>query len=174
MPLYNIKYRDTMSREQFFKLYQNISKPKHRAFALLLYLTGCRISEILALTPSAIMHDNGNGFDVRIHRLKGSSNRHNILRLPLDEYSNVLYKYSWQLPKEELHKRIFSFNRRTGHRYIRKYFDRYPHFFRMNRATWILNRYGIDAVLTWFGWKIKSAGYYIADAKIQEIGMSLE
>lgn len=172
MPRYTHKITRTIEPETFYTKLEQASffRRRYKAFVLLLYLTGCRVSEILALTPEDFRFTDKFIF-VTVHRLKGSTQRHNTLPLPLDERTKEVKTIVLIMPFE---RRIFDFSRRTAHRICKRHFGAYPHFFRMNRATQIIRKFGVSYAKTWLGITLKAMDHYVAEERLTEIGASLQ
>ncbi len=136
-----------LTKDQINKLLQFAYTTNFRDFLLirLLWVTGMRISECLAVTPSNI---NFNERTIKIKNLKHQGNRivffDEITKGYLQDYitSNDINSFN----------PLFTFHRVQGFRIIKKYgrimgLDIHPHTLRRSFATFLYqNEVGLDAV----------------------------
>lgn len=142
-----------------------IDQPKgRRAFLTLLFLSGCRVSEALALTSDQISYSR-NTIYVHFLRLKGSKQT-DPTELPLvDPLTWIAYQ----------HDKIFDFSRTTAYRIVKRCFpDLYPHYFRMNRITKVADQFGDSTVYHLFGITASSIDHYRGKVDIKKVGRALQ
>jgi len=131
-----------------------------QAFLTLLFFAGCRVSEALALTSDNISYQ-GDMMYVTFFRLKGSKQTD----------PQELPKLNWLCEQEGT---IFHFSRQTAWRWVKKIFeDLYPHYFRQNRFTKTLDRFGAVAVCNTYGVSITTIENYIGKIDIKRVGKAL-
>jgi integrase len=117
---------------------------QYKAYAILVYWTGCRRSELLdfdeekykpkkPLRKESIKEADGSLLITNLVAKKKGW-RTETIGLPLSLYGMDIVKEAWQKTKPK--KLIFPFCDKTGYRIIKQlYPDKYPHWFRYNRAT---------------------------------------
>lgn len=157
------------------QLYPNNQFKGLQAAALicLLYKTGARISEILALKREDLRLTETDLW-VKIKNLKRKKSMETELPLPLydsDEknfFNHIIIRHAKQFGKGE---KLFSFSRMTAWRIIVGILsDIYPHLFRHSKATKLANKGGNEAQMRkWFGWAKNSPmpSVYIDRSAIQ-------
>jgi integrase len=134
-----------------------------RAFLYVLFFTGCRVSEAIALTDQDITHSEEMIY-IQFYRLKGSK------QTDPQEIPNV-NSLSWICEQEG---RIFPFSRFTGYRIVKKVFSHlYPHFFRMSRISKISDEFSDATVYHLFGITASSIDHYRAKVDNKRVGESL-
>ena len=135
-----------------------------QAFLTILFFTGCRVSEALALTSNDL-HRGRDLVYIQFFRLKGSkqTDPQEIPRVrPLE----------WLCDQEG---KLFSFCRKTAYNIVKKAFPNlYPHYFRLNRVTKVLDRFNVVAVQNVFGLSLNSIMYYIGKVDIKRVGKALQ
>jgi len=130
---------------------------------MVLFFSGCRVSEALALTPENIFYDNETVF-IQFFRLKGSKPTDPI-PLPRQDALNYLCG---------LVSDPFPWSRTTGYRIVKRAFPiLYPHYFRMNRFTNIAEKYGLATMISFSGLAPTSVSHYIAKVDIKKVGKAL-
>jgi integrase len=152
------EFKAGLDRLTLFELPSN-----ERAFLSLLFFTGCRISEALALTSTDISCSE-DMISVSIMRLKGSKQT-DPLELPRVDALRWLCEQKGEL---------FPFSRYTGDRIIKKVFPNlYAHYFRMNRITKIANKFSDAVVYHLFGISATSIDHYRAKVDIKKVSQAL-
>ena len=165
MPRYNKKITRTMDYPEFKASIERLPIAR-QALLTLLFFSGCRISEALALTSDDI-HCSSDMIYIQFHRLKGSKQT-DPQEIPLVPKVNCLL---WMCSQEG---RLWSFSRRTAVNIVKSVFpDLYPHYFRMNRMTKTLERFGVPTVKHTFGLHITSIDHYIGKVDIKKVGRAL-
>jgi integrase len=135
-----------------------------RAFLSILFFTGCRISEALALTSDNITISKDVVY-IDFHRLKGSKQT-DPQQIPV--FSDLGYVLSGK-------GQLFDFSRTTGYKIIKQAFpELYPHYFRMNRITKTLERFGVAVVQNIFGLSLNAIEHYIGKVDIKKVGKALK
>lgn len=109
------KYLNVKERKRYYEVVRKISDPVQRAFLLLLYHTGCRISEGLNLTPTGIDYEEKRLTFVTLKQRGKFKTR--TVPMP-DELGDLLCLLTAEhdIPKND---RIFTFSRTTGWRRIK-------------------------------------------------------
>ena len=131
-----------------------------QALLSLIFFAGCRISEALALHSSDI-NCTSDMMYIEFFRLKGSkqTDPQEIPRIP------------WLCEQQG---KIFHFTRQTAWRWTKKIDEYlYPHFFRQNRFTKTLDRFGAVAVCNTYGVSITTIESYIGKIDIKRVGKAL-
>lgn len=162
MPKYKKKITKLMDYKEFSHGIQFLSLME-RAFMSILFFTGCRVSEAIALTDRDITHSEEMLY-IQFHRLKGSK------QTDPQEIPNV-DSLRWICEQEG---RLFPFSRFTGNRIVNKAFPHlYPHYFRMNRITKIANEFSDATVYHLFGITASSIDHYRAKVDTKRVGAAL-
>ena len=160
------RYKKKITRLMDYKEFRNtiIELPEDRqAFLSILFFAGCRVSEALALTSDDISCTGDTVF-IQFFRLKGSKQT-DPQELPMAE------QLLWVCEQEG---KLFPFSRMTAYRTVKKVFsDLYPHYFRLNRVTKTLERFGVVAVQNTFGLSLTSIEAYIGKVDIKRVGKAL-
>ncbi|MCB0516818.1 MAG: site-specific integrase [Bacteroidetes bacterium] len=119
------KYMTLEERQHFFHSVDKALKREQRPFALMLYWSGCRISEALAVQVQHIDYSEGG---VRFNTLKRRrSDIYRFVPLPpsflikLDDVYNI--KALQKQGGKVLEQRIWDFTRRCGANYIKRVMD---------------------------------------------------
>jgi integrase len=145
MPKYKKKITRLMNYDEFKHKIAPLPIAR-QALLTLLFLAGCRISEALALTSDDI-HRGRDLIYVQFFRLKGSKQT-DPQQLPR------VRPLEWLCDQEG---NLFTFSRSTAYRTVKKAFPLlYPHYFRMNRITKTLERFGVPAVTHSYGLSLSS------------------
>ena len=162
MPKYNKKITRLMDYPEFKEAIQDQILMK-RSFLSLLFFAGCRITEAIALTSNDINCTEDTIF-IQFFRLKGSKQT-DPQELPRAD------ALKWLCGQEG---RLFPFCRTTGYRLVKEVFPNlYPHYFRLNRVTKTLERFGVVAVQNTFGLSLTSIEAYIGKIDIKKVGKAL-
>jgi len=135
-----------------------------RAFLVLLYWTGARVSELLGLKRHHFNIENGN-LVINIIPLKGGERP--PLQVPVDlPFMRIVLE---ELKSELRYGRLFPFTRQTAWAIVKAVFPKlYPHYFRLNRATTFLedSTTTVPEMQTWFGWRsVRTIDSYIGLSK---------
>jgi len=168
MPRYNQKRNYLLSATDFDELLEKI-EPQYKALVVLLYYTGIRISEALALTPGDFTETEEILY-VNVHRLKGSKQTYD-LELPLTLRHlpfllNTLAQTTQTMP-------LFNMTRQAVHYELHRV-GLYPHFFRLNRITQILRKHSITDAQNWTGLTLQALNSYMGKVTNERIGKDLE
>lgn len=163
MPRYKKKITRPLEFAEFRDAIQEETKQR-QAFLSILFFSGCRISEALALTSENISCTSETIY-IEFHRLKGSKQTDPI---PLPKITLL----EWICSTEG---KLFTFSRRTGYRIVKRWFpDLYPHYFRMNRITDISIKHGDAHVYSFTGICAQSIDHYRAKVDIKRVAESLK
>jgi integrase len=113
------KYLNAAERRRFLESAQCLP-PTERLFCLTLLWSGGRISEVLALTPSAIDIDSGvANLDTLKRRKRGVVRQVPMPTDFLDDLDSAFKLRDSQLDLEAANKRIWRFSRTTAWRYVK-------------------------------------------------------
>ena len=138
--------------------------PDRQALLTLLFFSGCRISEALALTANDITC-SGEFIYVNFYRLKGSKQT-DPQALPRKD------ALIWLCDQEG---KIFDFCRTTAYRTVKKVFPNlYPHYYRLNRVTKTIEKFGAATVVNTLGLSLQAIQHYIGKIDISKVGESLK
>lgn len=179
MPRYNQKITKTMTEQTFLRKRAGVPTTQYKAFTHLLFLTGCRVSEILALHHDSLSFEDDLMFVTVIRLKKNKLTRDKKPKpplraiLPLKIRPYILDYFSRFAHDHEPYGSPFPFCRVTAWNICKKYYGVYPHYFRMNRLTDILNRFGVSYAKTWFDINIKSIDHYIAQEDKRKMGATI-
>lgn len=116
------KYLTVEERKRFFEAVPKVLKREQRPFALLLYWTGCRITEGLNVTVGGVDYSQQS---VQFKTLKRRKDVYRSVPLPptflekLDDVYDLKARQKARSEKE-LRERIWPFDRKTGSRYIKR------------------------------------------------------
>lgn len=162
MPKYKKKQTRLMDYETFKREIADL--PRNRqALLTVLFFSGCRVSEALALTPNDIAYDNKTIF-IQFHRLKGSKQTDPI-PLPRQDALNYLCG---------LVDDPFPWSRTTAYRIVKRVFpELYPHYFRQNRFTTLAERFPLATIISFSGLTPNAVQFYIAKVDIKKVGKAL-
>ncbi len=163
MPKYKKKITRLMDYQEFKEAIRDVVTWRDRAFLTLLFFSGCRVSEALALKDNDI-HCTKDLIFVQFFRLKGS-NQTDPQELPRAD------ALSWMCDQEG---KLFPFSRATANRLVKKSFPNlYPHYFRMNRITKTDILFGDATVYHIFGITASSIDHYRGKVDIKRVGKAL-
>jgi len=130
---------------------------------MVLFFSGCRVSEALALTPENIFYDNETVY-IDFFRLK-ESKQTDPIPLPRKDALN----YICGIVDDP-----FPWSRTTGYRIVKRVFPRlYPHYFRMNRIVKISDKFGDATVYSFVGICAQSIDHYRGKVDIKKVGKAL-
>ena len=162
MPQYNKKITSLMDYKKFRHAIEELPTMQ-QAFLTILFFTGCRVSEALALKSQDI-NCTGETLFIQFFRLKGSKQT-DPQEIPKDD------ALAWLCNQEG---RIFPFTRYGAYRIVKKAFaDLYPHYFRMNRITKTDILFGDATVYNVFGISATSIDHYRGKVDIKRVGKAL-
>ena len=159
MPAYTKKITRPMQYPELKEGIDDLPEDK-QALLTLIFFAGCRISEALALESSDISCKDDMMY-IDFFRLKGSkqTDPQEIPRIP------------WLC---EQHGKIFHFSRQTAWRWVKKGFgDMYPHYFRLNRITKTLDKFGAVVVVNTMGVSMITIQNYVGKVDIKRVGKAL-
>lgn len=162
MPKYNKKITSPMDYDDFAEKIRDLPRDR-QALLSILFFTGCRISEALALTSNDIDF-RLDTFYVQIHRLKGSMQTD---PLPLPRTSYLM----WLTTQDG---RLFKFSYKTAYRIVKRIWpDLYPHYFRHNRFTNLAEKFPLATLISYTGLTPNAVKFYIAKVDIKRVGKAL-
>lgn len=163
MPKYKKKITNLMDYQDFKEAIQELPI-RRQAFLAVLFFSGCRVSEALALTSNNINCMRDIIF-IEFFRLKGSKQT-DPQELPR---AGAL---AWLCEQEG---KLFPFSRTTAYRTVKKCFPNlYPHYFRMNRITKTDILFGDATVYHVFGITASSIDHYRGKVDIKRVGKALQ
>ena len=151
-----------MDYEEFEEAIQDL-RPAQQAFLSILFFSGCRVSEALALSASDIAC-RPDMIYIEFFRLKGSKQTDPV-GLPRTTYTDWLCSQ---------YNEVFDFSRTTAWRLVKRVFpELYPHYFRMNRITKISEDFGDAFVYSFVGICAQSIDHYRGKVDIGRVGKAL-
>lgn len=156
-----------MNYEEFKEKIQKLPIAR-QAFLSILFFSGCRVSEALALTPQDIRCTKDMIY-IQFHRLKGSKQTDPT---PLPR-ADALEWLCQQSEKKGPTVPVFLFSRTTAHRIIKRVFPNlYANYFRMNRITKMGGYSGAAKRLGIASWQsaYSKQWYQIQKKRISEFG----
>jgi integrase len=163
MPAYKKKITSLMDYDTFKEGIEELEQDR-QAFLSILFFSGCRISEAIALSSNDISCTSDTIY-IQFFRLKGSKQTDPT---PLPK-TNTL---TWICAQDG---KLFDFSRTTGYRIVKKVFPSlYPHYFRMNRITKISEDFGDSHVYSWVGICAQSIDHYRGKVDIGKVGKALK
>lgn len=166
------KIVELLNQEDFVIKAKKILKIKMRACAILLFYTGVRVEELIrAVKEQFYIKDGVLNFDVgpreKTRRLTAP------LQIPITAplMNDVLHVIKYTRKGQ----RVFHITRATVWNMMGRYFDAYPHYFRLNRITqFLVAGFSLPEVISWSGHKnIFGLEAYIGQASIKKMGESL-
>ncbi|MBN2220531.1 MAG: hypothetical protein JW697_09695, partial [Kosmotogaceae bacterium] len=164
MPKYKKKITSLMDYRSFKNEIEELEEDR-QALLTLLFFSGCRISEALALTSD----DISCNFDydtiyVQFFRLKGSKQTDPTPLPRVDALKWICFQDG----------KLFDFCRMTAYRTVKKAFPTlYPHYFRMNRIVKISELFGDPTVYSTIGICAQSIDHYRGKVDISKVGKAL-
>jgi integrase len=169
-PRYKKKITSPMDYDKFKPAIQDLPIRK-QAFLSVLFFSGVRVSEALALTPNDILCAE-NMIYITFNRLKGSKQTDPI---PLPKQDALLWLCEGSAQFLPLEDRLFPWCRKTGYNIVKCVFPiLYPHYFRMNRLTKVGEKYGLATMINFSGLAPTSVSHYIAKVDIKKVGKALK
>lgn len=165
MPKYKKKITRLMQYEEFQEAIQDLTIQR-QAFLTLLFFSGCRVSEALAVSAEDI-HCTPETVFIQFKRLKGSRQT-DPTELPRAD------ALEWLCHQKDTTIKVFCFSRTTAYRIVKEVFpDLYPHYFRMNRITKTADQFGDSTVYHLFGITASSIDHYRGKVDIKRVGKAL-
>ena len=162
MPRYNKKITRAMQYQELKKGIADLPEDR-QALLSVLFFAGCRVSEALALTSNDITC-SGETIFIQFFRLKGSKQT-DPQELPRAD------SLLWLCEQEG---KLFPFSRMTAYRTVKKVFeDLYPHYFRLNRITKTLDKFGAVVVVNTIGVSMITIQNYVGKVDIKHVGKAL-
>ena len=166
MPNYKRKRMNPADNEEFLGMLARCETSRELAFITALYYTGARVSEVLALNYTDV-YVSGDKVYFKIKRLKHSAKTRDISFFTNQLGFNTLLNECMMAEKEQ--RLIFPFSRITAWRIAKRVASTYPHFFRYNRFTYIVEKYGLT-MLKWFGGiTLDTANKYMLEKQLGEM-----
>ena len=170
MPKYRKKITRPMEYAEFrTRVQAHLEKdpyyPAERtAFLSVLFFTGCRISEAIALTDSDI-NCTPDMIYIQFFRLKGSK------QTDPNQVPNADY-LKWLCGQKG---KLFDFSRTTGYRIVTEVFpELYPHYFRMNYVTKVTEEFGDTTVYRTLGICAQSIDSYRGKVDLKRVAESFK
>jgi len=162
MPHYNKKITRQMDYEEFKDGLTDLPQDK-QAFLSVLFFSGVRVSEALALTANDVSCTPDIIY-IQFFRLKGSKQT-DPTPIPRTLYTSWLCNQDGPL---------FPWCRKTGYNIVKRaYPSLYPHFYRQNRITKISEKRGDAYVYSYVGICAQSIDHYRGKVDIKKIGIDL-
>lgn len=171
------KQKKTLEPSEFAEIISkgHFVKIKHKAFIVLLYYTGCRVSEILSLRVENFkIEQNEIHIDILASK-KGVERPTFILKLNLP-HMQWIYAV---LKKTKGPGLVFPFTRQTAWNIIKRVMpEHYPHYFRLNRVVSFLDKkMPQNKIRIWMGWnRMETINNYLGYSKgtTEELSEGLE
>jgi len=170
----NGKIETPISDKNFFRILteNKLSLGTERiAFLAILFYLGIRVSEALKLRPESFKIEGEKLFiDVGV-RLKHSKRTPPLsVRLNRPFVDDIVKTVSKTKPT----RRVWKFSRVTAWKIVRDTFDRYPHYFRLNRITNLFEKkYSVSKLKSWTGLTLSSLNYYVGVVSVSELGENI-
>jgi integrase len=170
LPRYNKKKVDLISPAQFDEIVKKLWNP-YDALIVLLYYTGIRISEALALKKEDFHLTSKTSISIDIHRLKGSKQTEALpIRRDAPNLNLLLFRVGQTAQKCP----VFPMTARAV-QYELQRFQLYPHYFRLNRITQLFAAgKTIAQVRAWTGLTLNALDHYLGIVSNEEIGKEIE
>lgn len=155
MPIYKYgKQKREMPKEEFFKLLEkgHFVKRMHKAFLVLLYYIGCRVSEVIELKKENFKVDKS------VLMVDVKAKKHGIERAAFKLNTGLPYVtlIVERVERTRARRRVFPMCRGTAWLVVKRVAPKkYPHFFRLNRTVKFLNnpKVTLNEVRQWMAWK---------------------
>ena len=162
MPHYKKKITRPMEYEELKEGIDDLPEDK-QALLSILFFAGCRISEALALTSNDI-NCQGDMIYIQFFRLKGSKQT-DPQEIPRSQ------PLEWVCKQEG---KLFDFSRTTAWRWVKKVFsDLYPHYFRLNRITKTVMKFGDAEAYHLYGITALAIDHYRGKVDVKRVGKAL-
>ena len=143
-------------------------KPKYRAYAVLLFYTGVRVSEALRLVKEDFTFGPNTlyvEFGVRLKHGRQTQ------PLPLDLHRPYMDLLTQRVKHTRTGMRVFRFTRSTAYKQIRQAGLGYNHRFRLTAITFYLQSgYSVADVVNWFGISVQTINDYIGLVNVEKMG----
>lgn len=147
-------------KEEIDRLIDSISEDwkakRNKSMVALLYITGCRLSELLDIEKGDIFFDKRHMY-IKMPSLKRKDgttiNPRRIIRINQNTpYIKYIINYLRTITQS---KKLFNISRIQAWRIINKHTkELWPYLFRHNRATRLADKgAGVFRLQDWFGWK---------------------
>jgi len=167
------KIEITFDKERIKELIRGLKTLELRALGSILYLYGCRISEILGkLRKEQVVYEKDEDGEwlilkniITLKRRKDTYYRTLPLKITEDERElvNYILDYIKTIPEGHI---LFTKTRRWAERHFQNH-GIFPHFLRACRATHLANFAKPFQLQAWFGWKkVDSADMYVRQSQI--------
>ena len=161
------------TKQQLIHLISIVPNLKHQALFILLYITGCRISEITGRTQQGktlhepiykhqveLKEEEGRQTfiiqNVKVLKRRTTTIIRKTIRLPIDPEKQFLEPLMTYIDTLEMDEPLFNYHPGYVWELAKKYFGQnyFPHFFRHTRATRLASDYGFNAIelATFLGW----------------------
>ncbi len=166
------KLLNPLTIQQFVHDAALIKNKRQQAFAVLLYFTGLRRNEVVRAVKEQFQVTDGLLiFDVGPREKTKHVTPPLQLPLELPLMDNVVHVIKYTKKGE----RLFPFCSRTGYNIIDRYFNAYPHYFRLNRITqFLVEGFSLPEVMSWSGHKtFTGINQYLGQVNITKLGKSL-
>jgi len=160
----------------------HFTQRKHKGYAILLWLTGLRRSEVLELkkeqfllTSKTLFIDTGVRKKKKWFTKQGKPKtpmKPDPLPLPLEapHMNEILYALENTKPGE----RVFPFSASTAYNITSRGWNVYPHYFRLSRITNFLEEgYELPDIKNWTSLTVSAIDSYVGKGKLKSMGESL-
>jgi len=141
---------------------------KHKGFVALLYHTGVRKWEALRAKKEQFSIDKD-----RIHFDVGPRLKNGLHTAPLPILFEKPFteEIVWSIKNTNAGQRVWPYSKKTGYNIVDRAFDKYPHYFRLNKITTLFRKgFTIDQVRTWTGHKaLGSLTPYVGFANVERM-----
>lgn len=182
MPYYTRhgKIQTTISANKFKTIIQSMKneKQEYKSFVVCLYYFGLRVSEVLSLT-SDLFYVDEELLTIDVPKRLKHGKKTPPISVGLDK--PFVKEIVTTLEKTKPNSRLWDFSRVTGWKVVVRAFDRYPHYFRLNRITQLFSPsktrpsgYSVKEVKSWTGLTLQALDYYIGLASSERIAEGLE
>lgn len=142
--------------------------PTYRAFIVLLYYTGVRVSEALRARREAFTWDNVNLYWEVGRRLKHGRK---TSPLPLNLKQPHAQELLLCIQKTRRGSLVFDFHRSTAWRHVNRGGLGYNHHARLSAITFFLQSgYSIAHIVNWFGLSVETVNHYVGLVDMQKMG----
>lgn len=115
------KYLNKEERQAFKQVVQYM-KPDAKYYCLMLYYTGCRLSEALEVTPDRLLFDENKVILRTLKQKMDKGDRYRAIELPKEYVADLQSTYSAKSRKGKRagKKPLWSFTDRTGQKYVKQ------------------------------------------------------
>lgn len=174
VPWCNFEFGEALEKATFLK-------PEHKGLAILLWLTGLRISEALELKKEQFMKDGDSlSIDTGVRKKKKKFSKSGKLLvheppepmlIPLETYG--IDTLLWCVENTKDGEPVFPYCTKTGYNIIRRAFHTYPHFFRLCRVSIILDEEGFSGVKGWTTLTAEAIDPYTGRKKLRALSRKM-